>query len=172
MSRSQLQQLHDLGSARNASRVLQQMSDFVTSFRDTENVYYLTKNGRDRVGSQIIRKKTLQARHYVMRNDVFIAEGKPQGWRTEVNVEVKGKVKVVADALFKRGDSLHLVEVDHIQKMSVNRNKIEKYRTLFSLGVIEKPKMLWVTTTEYRRNELTKLLRGMDHKIYTVDDLR
>lgn len=148
------------------------MSEFVTSFRDTENVYYLSKNGRERVGSQVIRKKTLQARHHLMRNDVFINEGRPSSWKVEMKLEVKGKVTIIADAVFKRNDNFHLVEVDHAQKMSVNRSKIDKYRLLFSLGVLKQPKMIWITTTEYRRKQLSKLLQGMDHKIYTVDDLR
>lgn len=168
-----MQRLHNLGTARNASRVLQQMQEYVTSFRDTENVYYLTKDGRDRVDSQVIRKKTLQARHYVMRNDVYLAEGMPAGWRNEMKLEVKGKVCIIADAVFKRADRLHIIEVDHTQKMSKNRVKIERYKQLLSLGVLKVPPVfIWVTTTEYRRKQLTKLLQDTQHKIYTVDDLR
>ena len=152
---------------------MQQMSEYVTSFRDTENVYYLSKYGRDRVDSQVIRKKTLQARHYLMRNDVYIAEGLPVEWKNEMKLEVKGKVKVVADAVFKRSGTLHIVEVDHTQLMSQNRLKIEKYKKLLSLNVFKSPPVfVWITTTEYRRKQLTKLLQGTQHKIYTVDDLR
>ncbi|WP_054704874.1 hypothetical protein [Bacillus sp. JCM 19041] len=152
---------------------MQQMSEYVTSFRDTENVYYLSKDGRERVDSQVVRKKTLQARHYVMRNDVYIAEGRPLSWRTEVKIEVPGKVRIIADALFDRAKRLHIVEVDHTQKMSKNRIKIERYRQLLSLEMTEQPPLfIWVTTTEYRRKQLTKLMSDMQHKIYTVEDLR
>ena len=57
LSRSQIQVLHDLGSARNASRILQHMNNYVSSFRDGENIYYLNKDGRERVNSKKVLKK-------------------------------------------------------------------------------------------------------------------
>jgi hypothetical protein len=168
---SQLQVLHDLGSARNTSRVLKDMSEYVTHFREGEAVYYLTKEGRDLVGATKIRKKTSTARHYIMRNSIYIAYGNPSSWKNEVKLEVPNQIKIISDALFIRDGRYHLVEVDNIQKMNANRAKITKYRKLLEYGVFEKPPVfVWMTTTEYRRKQLTKLCEGLDAKIFIVSD--
>jgi hypothetical protein len=81
------------------------------------------------------------------------------------------KVKVIADALFKKEKRYHIVEVDHTQKMSKNRTKVERYRKLIEYGVFDKdPKFIWITTTEYRRKQLTTFLDGLDYQIFTVKD--
>ncbi|PEI87275.1 hypothetical protein CN679_22635 [Bacillus pseudomycoides] len=51
LSRKQIQVLHDLGGDRNASRVMKDLEEYVSSFRDSEKVYYLNKEGRERIGS-------------------------------------------------------------------------------------------------------------------------
>ncbi|MCA1319778.1 replication-relaxation family protein [Bacillus tianshenii] len=173
LSRSQLQTIHNLKSARNASKVLKEMEGYLNSFRDGggENVYYLNKEGRERVGSTKVLKKTSTARHYIMRNSVYIAFGCPTTWKNEMKLEVTGKVKVIADALFKRDKRLHIVEVDHTQKMTKNRSKVQRYKKLIELGVFEKqPQFIWITTTEYRRKHLLAMCEGMDVKVFTAKD--
>ncbi|MYL53323.1 hypothetical protein GLW08_08220 [Pontibacillus yanchengensis] len=171
LSRSQLQALHDLGSTRNAQRILQDMSPYLSSFRDGENVYYLNKEGRERVNAKKAFKKTTQARHYLMRNSLYIAFGSPATWKNEVKLEVSGNVKVIADAIFTRNNQYHIIEVDHTQKMSKNRGKIERYKQLIELGVFQKhPIFTWITTTAYREKQLSKLLDGMEHQIFTIAD--
>jgi Replication-relaxation len=173
LTRSQLQALHGLGSARNASRVMKQLEEYVSSFRDGENIYYLNAEGRERVNSKKVRKKTVQARHYIMRNSIYIAFGCPVTWKNEVKLEVPGEVKIVCDALFVRDKRYHIVEVDYAQKMNVNKNKIAKYRKLIELGVFEQPPaFVWITTTEFRRKQLTKLCEGLDARIFTVKDFQ
>src|SRR6478735_7233500 len=49
INRTQLQTLHDLGSDRNARKVMQNLGEYVHCFRDGEKVYYLSKEGRERV---------------------------------------------------------------------------------------------------------------------------
>lgn len=147
------------------------MEQYLSSFRDGEQIYYLNQEGRERVNSTKILKKTIQARHYIMRNQLFIAFGYPSTWQNEMKLEVKGKVSVVCDALFEMTKQLHIVEVDHTQKMSKNKGKMERYRKLIELGVFENsPKFVWITTTELRKKQLTKLCEGLNHKIYTVRD--
>jgi hypothetical protein len=171
LSRSQIQILHRLGTVRNTNRVLKDMNEWLSSFRDGETIYYLNKEGRERVNSNKIRKKTIQARHYIMRNDIYIAFGCPSSWKNEVKLEVKGHVKVIADALFHKDNRYYIVEVDHQQKMSKNRNKIERYRKLIDLDVFKKPPFfIWVTTTEYRRKQLQKMCEGLDFRVFTVND--
>jgi hypothetical protein len=171
LSRSQLQTLHNLKSDRNASKVLKELSDYVSSFRDGENIYYLNKEGRERVNSDKVLKKTTQARHYIMRNSLFIAYGCPSTWKNETKLEVPGQVKVIADALFIRDKRYHIIEVDHTQKMIKNKAKIERYKKLISLGVFDiEPQFIWITTTELRRKQLLKLSEGLTVRVFTVKD--
>jgi hypothetical protein len=171
LTRSQLQVLHNLGSPRNASRVMKSMEPFVAKFLDGEAVYYLTKEGRERTGAKKVRKRTIQARHFIMRNDLYIAFGCPDTWRNEVKLEIKGVVSVVADALFVQDGRYHIVEVDHQQKMSTNKAKITKYRKMLELGVFKVPPVfVWMTTTEYKRKQLLKLCEGLDVKVFLASE--
>ncbi|MED4003605.1 replication-relaxation family protein [Priestia aryabhattai] len=173
LTRSQIQVLHGLKSARNAQRVMKELETYVSHFRDGENVYYLNSEGRERVSATKIRKKTIQAKHFIMRNSIYIGYGSPSTWRNEIRLGFKEekKTRVVCDALFQQDKRYHIVEADHTQKMSKNRIKIEKYRRLIELGFFEtKPCFIWITTTEFRRKQLTKLLDGLDYRIFTVND--
>lgn len=149
------------------------MDTFVSSFRDGENIYYLNKEGRERVNSKKVLKRTTQARHYIMRNSIFIAYGCPASWKNEVRLSIK-EVKnstVVCDAIFKQDRRYYIVEVDHTQKMTKNRTKIDRYRQLIDLGYFDKePFFIWITTTEYRRKELLKLCDDMDVQVFTIKD--
>ncbi|WP_255301534.1 replication-relaxation family protein [Bacillus sp. AFS040349] len=165
--------LHDLGSARNASKVMKNLEQYVSSFRDGENIYYLNKEGRERVNSNKILKKTIQARHYIMRNSIYIGYGNPSTWKNEVKMgfkEIKNAT-VVCDALFQKDKVFHIVEVDHTQKMTKNRTKVEKYRKLIEYGLFERPpKFIWITTTELRRKQLLELCEGLEVHVFTVKD--
>ncbi|MGG4042366.1 replication-relaxation family protein [Bacillus smithii] len=171
LTRSQLQALHNLGSARNASRVMKSLEPYVTKFLDGEAVYYLTKEGRERTGAKKVRKRTIQARHFIMRNDLYIALGCPKNWRNEVKLVVKDVVSIVADALFVKDGRYYIIEVDNQQKMSVNKAKITKYRKMVELGVFKtEPRFVWITTTEYKRKRLLELCKGLDAKVYLASE--
>lgn len=171
LSRSQIQALHNLKSDRNAQRILKNMSDYLGSFKDGEYIYYLNKDGRERVNSTKVFKKTAQARHYLMRNSLYIAFGCPSTWKNEMKLEVPKKVKVIADALFIKDKQYNIVEVDHTQKMIKNKAKVERYRKLIELGVFEKnPKFIWITTTELRRKQLLELCEGLDVQVFTAKE--
>lgn len=171
LSRSQIQKLHNLGSDRNASRVLKDMEQYVSSFRDSQKIYYLNKEGRERIGCKKILKRSNQFRHYLMRNDIYIAYGCPKSWKQEIKLHIPQIVSVVADALFNKGDKYFIIEVDHEQKMGANRVKMQKYRKLIDCNVFqEPPQFIWYTTTEYRRKQLQKLCEGLECKVFTVSD--
>ncbi len=147
------------------------MSEFLSHFKDGEYIYYLNKEGRERVGATKVLKKTAQARHYIMRNSLFIAYGCPSTWRNEIKLEVPKVVKVIADALFQREKRYHIVEVDHTQKMTKNKGKIERYRKLIESGVFEiPPKFVWITTTELRRKQIMSLSKGLDTQVFMAKD--
>lgn len=170
LSRSQLQQLHNLGGNRNASRILKELDDHISHFRHGENIYYLNQSGMDRIGwDKQPRKKRLEAKHYLMRNDLYIAMGQPASWKNEIKLQIPDKVTVIADAVFEKDGVLHIVEIDHTQQMQTNRKKIEKYKVIRKYRDF---KLVWVTTTLYRKNQLSKECQGLRFKIYRTEDLR
>ena len=178
LSRSQIQRLHDLKGDRNARRVLADMSGLVSSFRGEtgESIYYLSKAGRDRVGATITRQKIAQANHYLMRADAFLYYGSPSDWRNEIKITVPDVVRVIPDAMFTQVGRKHFVEIDHLQSMPKNTEKIQRYRKLKETGALQDkylhfPRLLWVTLTEARRKQLSDLSEGLDVTIHLWIDL-
>lgn len=168
LSRSQIQRLHRLGTDRNARRVLADMSEFLQVFRLHENIYYLSKEGRDRVNCNNIRKKTAHVEHFLMRNDLYIHLGRPATWKNEARIKKSnGETLLVADAAFKRGMTHCFVEIDNTQKMSKNRSKIKRYKELDGMF-----KLIWLTTTEYRRKQLTEFCNGLDAQVMIINDIK
>jgi hypothetical protein len=162
--------LHRLGGIRNANRVLKDMDDYLSSFRLGEKVYYLNQEGRLRANSEKVCKKTPQANHYIMRNWLFIALGCPAEWKNEIKFS-NGQVSVIADAMYKRKDQYHIVEVDYSQKMHENKLKIFKYRQLKEQGAfLIAPKFYWITTTPHRKKQILALSEGLDTTVYLTSD--
>ncbi len=175
LTRSQLQAIHNLKSDRNAQRVLKEIEG-VSVTRHGENVYFLNAKGRELTNCEKVRKHTSNVEHYIMRNQLFIEYGQPASWETEIRIRngsnKANEIIVVADAIFERNKRQYIVEVDNQQKMIVNKKKINKYRQLVERKAfgIKSPIFLWVTTTEYRRKQLSKLCEGLEVYIYTLDD--
>ncbi|MEH6943665.1 replication-relaxation family protein [Bacillus sp. JJ722] len=171
LSRSQLQILHRLGGERNANRILGDMSQYLNSVRLHEKVYYLNSEGRALVGCEKVFKKTGQIRHYLLRNALYIAYGCPSTWRNEVKLSVPNEVTVIPDALFESDGRYVIVEVDCTQKMAVNREKVRRYRQLIALNVFKKPPaFIWITETDYRQKQLTKLCEGLQVRVHLAKD--
>lgn len=166
--------LHDLKSARNTLRIMKQMQDYVASYRDGENIYYLNNNGRARVNCSKVRKKTPNVTHFLLRNNLYLELGKPARWRNEIKIVSKGKTKedtvsIQADAIFERNKQLYIVEVDNLQSMQNNSSKIKTYRILLQRKAFgtTTPIFIWATTSEYRRNKLLELNKDLNCKVYT-----
>jgi hypothetical protein len=165
--------MHNLGGERNAQKFLKSMGEYLNSFRDGETIYYLSKEGRERVNCKKIVKKATTARHYIMRNDLFIGYRFPPTWKNEVNLKVEDVATIVCDATFTIGEKRYIIEVDHTQKMNANKKKIEKYRKIIDAGVFPTPPVFaWVTTTEYRRKQIKKLCEGLDTQIYIASEIK
>jgi hypothetical protein len=144
----------------------------LSTFKDGENIYYLNASGRERIGCKTVRKKTLQARHYIMRNELYLALNRPMTWKNEKKFTVKTLgVELVCDARYKNGDKYTFIEVDHTQRMNKNRVKIQKYRKLCGALKVQ-PELIWITTTEHRRKRLEKLCEGISTRVFTIEDLR
>lgn len=179
LSRSQIQRLHGLAGDRNARRVLANMSQFIACFRGEtgENTYYLNKAGRERVGCEVVRQKSNQVGHYIMRNDVFIHYAGNEDWKNEVKFSVQNVVSVIPDAYFRYNQRRHFLEVDHLQHMNKNREKVDRYKMLFETGVFQQklkyfPRLVWVTLTETRRRQLVEWCNGLDVAVHLWDEIK
>jgi hypothetical protein len=172
LTREQLQKLHNLGKARNAQRVLSSMSEYVSSFtNEIKKVYYLNKEGRERVQATKVRKKTAMINHYLMRNDYYIAAGRPSTWKNEVKVSIPGtKVSIIADSIFTMNKRDHFVEIDYKQAMSKNSSKVKRYRQLYDFN--PSFKLVWITTTPYRKKRIQSLCEGLPVVVYVWDDIK
>lgn len=182
-SREQIQQIHELGSARNALKVLGQLKEFLQVHNHGgKNIYYLSKAGRELVGMEEELKWTQQADHHIMRNDMYIYMGMPESWKVEESITFKPQLSnrehvLVPDATFVRKGVYHFLEVDRTQSMVENKKKISQYQQLKPLMKVElnqTPVLLFYTLTDLRRKKLTELCSSMevDCEIYTKEDTR
>jgi Replication-relaxation len=173
LTRPQLQTIHKLKGDRNANRFLNSMSQYLGSFRHgLENVYYLNKAGREHIGCDVIRKKTPNIQHFLMRNQLWIAMGMPHAWENELKVIVKD-ISIVCDARFLLNKVDMLVEIDVTQSMAKNRLKIEKYKRIKELTGNDFH-LIWVTETPSRKAALKKLMEAakIPGRVYTFTDIQ
>jgi hypothetical protein len=176
LSREQLQRIHNLGKVRNANRILRTLSPYLQSFRENySTVYYLSKEGREYVNTDKVRRKNQFVNHVLMRNEVYILMKCPHEWKNEMKVH-DGQYTVICDAWFKAKGKYHFVEIDSTQKMKENREKIKQYQGLYQNGALTNhlgyfPLLIWVTTTEFRRKQLKELC-PFPCEVYTLDDIR
>jgi hypothetical protein len=183
-TREQLQRIHDLKSDRNALKILNQMKEyFHIQVHNGMNVYYLSKKGRETIGSDIEMKWSLQAEHHLLRNEFYIHFNCPSDWRVEHEIVFtpKGLVtkekRIIADASFTNRGVFHLLEVDRTQSMAENKEKINLYAELNPLlydRFGQMPVIIFYTTTELRKGKLEGYCREKNLKclVYTKEDIR
>lgn len=178
MTRDQLRQLCKLGTIRNTNRVLYELSEYLLSVRDGyQSIYYLSKEGREYVECQKIRKKGGHVQHTIMRNQFWLYSGSPHDWKNEIKVS-DGETTLVCDSMYKTSIQHHFLEVDHMQPMTKNRDKIKKYLALYRNGLIteslgEFPVLVWLTTTELRRKQLKEACSELPLvRVFTIDDIK
>lgn len=178
LTKDQLSRYFRLGKTRNTNRVLSDLSPYLVKIRDGyQSIYYLSKDGKDYVGCEKIRKKSSHVQHTIMRNEVWMFYGFPPDWKSEVKV-TDGKTTLVTDAMFMKHLQYHFLEVDNTQTMKENRNKIARYKELKDNGLIAQklghfPTLVWITTTELRRKQLEEACKPMSSfKVYTLTDLK
>lgn len=176
LTRDQLATYFDLGKKRNTNRILNDLSDYLSSVADGrhETIYYLSNLGRSYVDCPKVRRKTNQVRHIVMRNQFWLHSKCPRDWKNEVKIS-DGKITVVADSMYSINGFRCFLEVDHLQTMKENREKIKRYQSL--MEGIEKqlnypPTLIWLTTTEYRKEQLLLACGGLKCKVYTMDNIK
>ena len=178
MTRDQISQYCRLGAVRNTNRVLLGLSDYLQSIREGhQTIYYLNREGKAYVECDKIRKKGGHVTHTIMRNDFWIYNGFPFEWQNEIKVS-DSKTTIVVDAMYKKNNQQHFLEVDHIQPMRENKIKIDKYIKLYNNGAIVQslghfPTVVFLTTTELRRKQLQDALKTLPNtKVYTMTDIK
>jgi Replication-relaxation len=183
LNRDQIQTLLGFTSVRSTNRFLLEMKPYLSSFRDGyDTIYYLNAEGRHKIGCEKIRKKTIQAKHFTMRNQVYIAFQCPEYWRKEIRIQDANNKKntVICDALFKVNGISYILEVDNEQKMIKNKAKIEKYKAIEASGIFQSdpnffrrfPELIWITTSEYRRKQLKEMCGHLQHEVFTMSDFQ
>jgi hypothetical protein len=146
------------------------MEDYLSHFRDGEKVYYLNKEGRNQVDCQRVRKKPTTARHFLMRNDLYIEVGRPSTWKNESKLSIPDTdISLICDAYYTIRNKVYIVEVDNTQKMTKNKHKVREYRKLSEVTDFT---LIWVTTTEYRKKRLETISEGLNTKVYLWNDLK
>lgn len=155
-SRSQIQRMFDLGSNRNAQRVLQNMNAYVNIMKRGEYVYYLNKKGRDFIGSDKKRSKGENIEHSLLRNEIYILYDQPNEWRIESPIKRAGETFIIPDVTFEANGQKILLEVDRLQTMVNNRKKIEKYAQ-----IKEKiPFLVWIVENHRRQPKIMEYLKN------------
>ncbi|AIW03661.1 replication initiation protein [Bacillus phage Pascal] len=164
LSRSQLQKIVGVYNVRTMNDILSSMGTYLNHTRMMENVYYLSKQGRELIGSTNIVKKTSQLEHKIMRNDMYIYYDYPTTWEPEkpfiiTDGKTREKTKIIADAFFKMDNAHYFIEVDCQQKMIANYRKIDQYAKLFPMYE-QKYKvscmLIFYTNSEFRQKKLTQ----------------
>lgn len=175
LTRDQICSYFNLGTNRNANKILYRLSDYLTSIRiGYQSIYYLNKNGREYVDCEKVRKKGGHVQHVVMRNEIWLHFKCPKDWRNEVKISDE-KTSVIADAVFTRNGFYHFLEVDNLQSMKENRAKINRYKELLDSLVKQFgyfPTLVWLTTTEHRRKQLESACNGLNFKVFTINDIQ
>lgn len=97
--------------------------------------------------------------HALLRNEAWLALGKPKDWRIEAAFKF-GPRTIIPDAISQEGANLRIIEIDRKQKADVNREKLRTYadlqRAYRQHGRVE-PEVIFVTITEGRAMMLRKM---------------
>lgn len=171
LNRDQLAKIHRLGQKRNTNRILNNLSPYLSHFReDYSTIYYLSKEGREYVNSKKIRRKTSFVQHVIMRNDFYIFVGLPRDWRNEIKIK-DDQQSVICDALYSLKGKYYCLEVDAKQQMKENRSKVKRYLSIYR-RTNDFPTLIWLTTTENRKKQLVEMCEELPCVVYTIDDIR
>lgn len=149
-TREQLQVINNLGGDRNANRILLDMEKmgYIKSVRLDKKIYYVNTR---------LKKKEVQ--HILMRNDIYIMYNMPSSWQKEVPLRQNREILLIPDAMFKKNNEYCFVEVDYMQQMKVNYEKIEKYKEVSRMIFRQykhHPTLIFYTLSESRKDKIRK----------------
>ncbi|MFD0769291.1 replication-relaxation family protein [Bacillus sp. CGMCC 1.60114] len=170
-TRRQLQAIHALGSIRNANRVLKDLRQYchVTSY-NREYVYYLNKKGLALLGlDPNQRKKKHQLEHIILRNEAWMWLDFPD-WKIEQVIQFRYQNEektIVPDAYYVKDQVPYFVEIDRLQHMKVNEEKIQYYGLITKIYRKQNnivPNVLFFTISDYREKKLEDY--GVKYNVY------
>lgn len=139
-------------------------------------IYYLNKNGRLAIGADKVVSKSSQYKHTIMRNDIYIHFNQPKLWQNEFSIKTPD-MHFYADAVFKADNRDYFLEVDHKQKMTANKHKLNSYFRFKNTGLWQLkhsgtfPILLFYTLSETRKSQLQEMNPGLELLVYTTKDL-
>lgn len=170
-NRRQLQIINELGGDRNANRILKEMEKdkLVKAIRFEEKVYFVAGSGKERIGSGKAERKGLIV-HTLMTNDLYIYLGMPSTWTLNQTIDINYQgqdLVIIPDAWYQQKGKHHFVEVDNMQQMKTNKEKIKKYKKL-SEAIYDQqrhyPSILFYTLTEGRKRALEDAIQKEELK--------
>src|SRR5690625_2086646 len=172
-TRKQIQVIEGLGGDRNAHRILHDMEKdkLISSVRRDQKVYFLSGSGKNFIGSTKELKQS-HKQHMLMKNDIYIKVGMPNSWQTEIPIKFNDQEKyLIPDAMFNVENKLKFIEIDNLQAMQTNDEKILRYGKLFKAmfrQYKEHPTLIWYTLTEIRKKKIEEscVKQGIKFKIY------
>jgi hypothetical protein len=113
-----------------------------------------------------------------MRADAYIHFG-GDNWRNEIAFKLGADENplVISDSYFLHNGRRCFLEVDHLQHMNKNQDKISRYKQLRDSGALQKkigyfPCLIWVTTTKSRKEQLTEWCEGLDAVVHLWSDIQ
>lgn len=170
-TRKQLQIVNKLGGDRNAHRILHRMEKdhLLSSIRTEKKIYFLSNKGKNVIASNQGDLKKSHIQHNLMRNDLYIKLGMPASWKKEQPVSWNDN-KLIPDATFKT-DKFNFVEIDNLQNMKTNIDKLIKYKDLSEVIYSQynhKPLIIWFTLSQARKDRLEKecIKLKLNYKMY------
>lgn len=152
--------------------------------RDGEAVYYLNQKGRDLVGCEKEWKWSEHIEHHLMKNDLYLYFHQPDKWKLEERVTYRignglqfKECIIIPDITFIKENKYYFIEVDHTQTMRENKKKIILYSDLSNAMEKQfkyKPKVIFYTTTEYRKKLLIKWCQECQliFDVFTKEDVK
>jgi hypothetical protein len=111
-----------------------------------------------------------------MRNDVYIHFGCPKIWQNEYKIP-NPEFTIIPDAVFNSKGIQYFLEVDHLQKMKKNVEKLKRYKEFKDMGLWQKrnggrfPVVLFYTTKDSRKAQINLKNPGIELLVYTKEDL-
>lgn len=159
-TREQLQIINDLKGDRNAHRILHRMEKdkLISSIRTERKIYFLSNKGKNIIGSSQGELKKTLIKHTLMRNDLYVSLGMPADWKKEVPIKANGDTLLICDAMYSINGQYHFVEIDNMQNMRTNYDKIKKYKELSRMIFNQykhHPTIVWVTS-DARKSKIEK----------------
>ncbi|HEK9099539.1 replication-relaxation family protein [Bacillus pfraonensis] len=141
-----------------------------------EYAYYLNKEGHALLGQRKVVSRN-RMEHALLRNEAWLHLFCPDDWQIEPEIRYRKnreKERIIPDVKFRDEEGiLHAVEVDRLQKIKINEEKLKKYEEFTHIykqkynGKV--PIIHFFTVTKYREQKLEQLAAKYD--MYVIQSI-